>query len=158
VGVFDNIKEAIWGTEGLNPTPKNDPLDGAYLGTDQAGTGFVPEVRPADAAAIANPVAVPASSLATTTPVARRQDVDVAAQLDAAATARGETLNWRTSIVDLMKVVGLDASLQERWDLAQELNYPGDTQDTAAMNSWLHKELLRRLAQNGGRVPAELLD
>ena len=158
MGIFDTIKDAIWGTEDLTPTPTSDPVEESYLGTDQAGTGFVPEVRPPDAAAIATPVAVPASSLATTTPVARRQDVDVAAQLDEAATARGETLNWRTSIVDLMKVVGLDASLQERWDLAQELDYPGDTHDTAAMNSWLHKELLRRLSQNGGRVPAELLD
>lgn len=158
MGIFDTIKDAIWGPEDPTPTPPDDPVREVYLGTDQAGTGFAPDVRPANVASVAAPVAVPASSLATTTPLARRQDVDVAAQLDAAATDRGQTLNWRTSIVDLMKVVGLDASLQERWDLAQELDYPGDKQDTAAMNTWLHKELLRRLAQNGGQVAVELLD
>lgn len=158
MGIFDKIKDAIWGTDDLTPTPTSDPVEELYLGTDQAGTGFAPEVRPADAPAIATPVAVPASALATTTPAARRQDVDVAAQLDRAAEARGQDLNWRTSIVDLMKVVGMDASLQERRDLARELAYGGDTDNTAGMNSFLHRTLLRKLAENGGRVPAELLD
>ena len=77
---------------------------------------------------------------------------------DQAANARGQDLNWRTSIVDLMKVVGMDASLQERRDLARELGYSGDTNDTASMNAFLHKTLMRKHAENGLRVPAELLD
>jgi len=157
MGIFDEIKNMIWGTEDLTPTPTNDPVEESYLGTDQASTGYVPDVGPVDAAAIGTPVAVPASSLATTTPAARPQEVDVEKQLDAAAGPRGQDLNWRTSIVDLMRVLGMDASLQERKDLARELNYTGDTSDTAKMNMWLHKELMRKLAENGGKVPAEYL-
>ena len=69
-----------------------------------------------------------------------------------------QKLNWRTSIVDLMKLVGMESSLQERKELADELGYTGDKSDTAKMNMWLHKEVLRRMAQNGGKVPANLLD
>jgi hypothetical protein len=65
-------------------------------------------------------------------------------------------LNWRTSIVDLMKLVGLDSSLQNRQKLAAELGYSGDRNDSAAMNIWLHKAVMRKLAENGGKVPATL--
>jgi hypothetical protein len=67
-----------------------------------------------------------------------------------------QKLNWRTSIVDLMKLVGLDSSLQHRKELAMELGYTGDQNDSAAMNIWLHKAVMRKLAENGGRVPTSL--
>lgn len=90
-------------------------------------------------------------------PDAAISEVDVAAKLDAlAASHTAETLNWRTSIVDLLKLLGLDSSLAKRKELAAELNYPGSTDDSATMNVWLHKEVMRKLAENGGKVPAEL--
>jgi hypothetical protein len=84
-------------------------------------------------------------------------DVDVAQILTEMAAKSGVTLNWRTSIVDLMKLVGMDSSLGARKDLAAELGYTGDTADSAAMNIWLHKQVMKKLAENGGKVPADLL-
>ena len=84
--------------------------------------------------------------------------VDVAAMLDAKAAKTGHKVNWRESIVDLMSLVGIDNSLAERRALARELGYTGDLNDTAPMNIWLHKQVMRKLAENGGKVPAELLD
>jgi hypothetical protein len=78
--------------------------------------------------------------------------------LDAAVKKNGQKLDWRHSIVDLMKAVGMDASLTERKELAAELGYAGDTNDSAKMNMWLHKALMKRLSENGGKVPADLLD
>ena len=83
--------------------------------------------------------------------------VDVAKTLDALAAANKEKLDWRHSIVDLMKLVGMDSSLAARKDLAGDLKYTGDTHDSAAMNIWLHKEVMKKLAANGGKVPSELL-
>lgn len=84
--------------------------------------------------------------------------VDVEAVLEGLAAKNPQKLNWRTSIVDLMKLVGMDSSLAERKELAQELGYTGNMNDTASMNIWLHKQVLRKLAENGGKVPANLLD
>lgn len=84
-------------------------------------------------------------------------EVDVEAILNKLAASHGEKLNWKTSIVDLMKLVGMDSSLSERKELAKDLNYSGNTDDSAAMNIWLHKEVMKKLAANGGRVPADLL-
>jgi hypothetical protein len=78
--------------------------------------------------------------------------------LDAAVKKSGQKLDWRRSIVDLMKAVGMDASLAERKELAAELGFTGDPHDTATMNMFLHKALMKRLAENGGKVPADLLD
>jgi len=72
------------------------------------------------------------------------------------ASKNGEKLNWRTSIVDLMKLLKLDSSLSARKELAKELGYTGSTDDSAAMNIWLHKQVMRKLAENGGKVPADL--
>lgn len=85
------------------------------------------------------------------------QQVDVAAVLDGMAAKNPEKLDWRHSIVDLMKLLGMDSSLSERKELAADLNYTGDTNDSAKMNMWLHKEVMRKLAENGGKVPADLL-
>jgi len=83
--------------------------------------------------------------------------VDVAAVLNDMAKKNPEKLDWRKSIVDLMKLVGMDSSLGARKQLATELNYTGDMSDSASMNVWLHKQVLVKLAENGGKVPPELL-
>ena len=83
--------------------------------------------------------------------------IDIAAILDRMASESKQKLDWKHSIVDLMKLVGMDSSLSARKTLAAELHYTGDTNDSAAMNIWLHKEVMRKLAANGGKVPADLL-
>jgi hypothetical protein len=85
-------------------------------------------------------------------------EVDVIAHLEEIDANDGRNLNWRTSIVDLMKMLGMESSLQERKDLAMELGYTGELEGSAEMNIWLHKAVMRELARNGGKVPAELLD
>ena len=83
--------------------------------------------------------------------------VDVAPILDQAVKAKGEKLEWRTSIVDLMKALDIDSSFSARKELAKELGYTGDTNDSATMNIWLHKQVMTKVAANGGKVPAELM-
>ena len=95
------------------------------------------------------PAAAPASA-------APAQPVDVEAVLTQMQANQGQQLNWRTSIVDLMKLLGLDSSLAARKELAGELHYGGDTEDSAAMNVWLHKQVMQKLAENGGKVPDDL--
>ncbi|MBN9581669.1 MAG: DUF3597 domain-containing protein [Afipia sp.] len=82
--------------------------------------------------------------------------VDVAPILDKAVAAKGEKLEWRTSIVDLMKALDIDSSLAARKELAKELKYDGDTNDSAKMNIWLHKQVMTKLAANGGKLPDDL--
>ncbi len=84
------------------------------------------------------------------------QMVDVAPILDKAVAAKGEKLEWRTSIVDLMKALDIDSSLSARKELAKELHYDGDTNDSAKMNIWLHKQVMTKLAANGGKLPDDL--
>jgi hypothetical protein len=84
--------------------------------------------------------------------------VDVAPILDAAVKAKGEKLAWRTSIVDLMKALDIDSSFTARKELAKELGYTGDSNDSASMNIWLHKQVMTKLAANGGKLPPELKD
>ena len=107
------------------------------------------KVNAANAASPSAPAAAPAAPAAP---------VDVEAVLEGMAANNKQTLDWRHSIVDLMKLVGMESSLSERKDLAKELGYTGDTNDSATMNIWLHKEVLKKLAENGGKVPASLLD
>lgn len=95
------------------------------------------------------------SSSATTAPSAA-QGVDVAAVLNGLAAKSGQALDWKHSIVDMMKLLGLDSSLNSRQELAKELDYSGDTHDTATMNVWLHKQVMQKLAANGGKVPDDL--
>ena len=109
---------------------------------------------PAAPAAPATPRTTPASSVATAAPPV----VDVELVLETMAAGNQQKLDWRNSIVDLMKLVGIDSSLANRKALAQELGYTGDMNDSAKMNVWLHKEVMRRLAENGGHVPANLTD
>ena len=107
---------------------------------------------PVPTAAPAAPQAAPAAPAA----VAPAQEVDVAGILDFMNDQRAQKLNWRTSIVDLMKLVGLESSLAERKELADELGYTGDKSDSASMNIWLHKQVIQKIRDNGGRLPTDL--
>jgi hypothetical protein len=97
-----------------------------------------------------------ASGSAAGSSAAPAQSVDVAPILDKAVAAKGEKLAWRTSIVDLMKALDIDSSLGARKELAKELGYTGDTNDSATMNVWLHKQVMSKLAANGGKLPADI--
>lgn len=107
-----------------------------------------PQAAPAQNTGTTGAAAAPASTL--------NQQVDVEEILTNMQKQSGQQLNWRTSIVDLLKLLNLDSSLQARKELAAELNYTGDTNDSATMNIWLHKQVMTKLAQNGGKVPADL--
>ena len=146
MGIFSSIKEKLFGKAEEKP----------------AQTVTAEAVKPATADMAATPT-VSNEAVATSTgsqPVAATpsQPVDVAAILDAAVAKNGQKLDWRRSIVDMMKALGMDASLQERKELADELGYTGDKSDSASMNIWLHKAFMKALADNGGKVPADLLD
>jgi hypothetical protein len=110
------------------------------------------------AAAPAGGGAAPAGSTSTAAaaPSASAPSVDVAPILDKAVAAKHEKLEWRTSIVDLMKALDIDSSLAARKELAKELGYTGDTNDSASMNVWLHKQVMAKLAANGGKLPPEI--
>ena len=86
------------------------------------------------------------------------EPVDVEAVLNGMAAKNSQSLNWRTSIVDLMKLLDIDSSLSARKSLADELHYTGDKEDSATMNVWLHKQVIKKLEENGGKVPADLKD
>jgi hypothetical protein len=103
------------------------------------------------------PTSAPATAPSASTAPAAPPVVDVSAILDGLAKKNPEKLDWRHSIVDLMKLVGMDSSLTARKQLATELHYGGDQNDSATMNVWLQKEVLKKLAENGGKVPQELL-
>ncbi|PZP51443.1 MAG: hypothetical protein DI595_08960 [Agrobacterium fabrum] len=133
---FDKIKNAIFGKA------EAAPQTSAPAGTP---------------AATASPAA-PASPAPTTAAPAPTGNVDVASILDAAVKKNGQKLDWKHSIVDLLKALDLDSSLTARKELAGELGYTGNTSDSATMNIWLHKAVIKKLSENGGKVPADLLD
>ena len=129
----------------------SSPATAAATGGASAAPTAAPSTasaQPASASAAAPPPAAPA---------APAKAVDVAAILDGLAAKNSEKLDWKKSIVDLMKLVGMDSSFGARKQLAQELNYTGDPNDSASMNVWLHKQVLIKIAENGGKVPQELL-
>jgi len=134
MSIFGKIMSAIFGTT-------------ANASTTSAG---------AAAGAGAAPGSATASSSASAAPAAPAQTVDVAPILDKAVAAKKEKLEWRTSIVDLMKALDIDSSLGARKELAKELAYTGDTNDSATMNIWLHKQVMAKLAANGGKLPADI--
>lgn len=133
MSIFGKIMSAIFGSKAA-ATP-------AGAGT-AAGGGT---------AAGAGSAAAPSSA-----PAAPAQSVDVAAIVDKAAAAKGEKLEWRTSIVDLMKALDIDSSFGARKELAKELGYTGDSNNSASMNIWLHKQVMAKLAANGGKLPPEI--
>jgi hypothetical protein len=134
MSIFSRIKDAILGSSA------------------KAAPAPAPSAAPKPTATAAPK---PAPAPAAPAPAA---PVDVEAVLQGLAANQKQQLNWRTSIVDLMKLVGLDSSLENRKELARELGYKGDTNDSATMNIWLHKQVMTQLAAHGGKVPAELKD
>ncbi|MDZ7925958.1 MAG: DUF3597 domain-containing protein [Agrobacterium sp.] len=133
---FDKIKNAIFGKAEAAPqtsAPAGTPSTDASKG------------------------ASPAAPTPAATAPASTGSVDVAAILDAAVKQNGQKLDWKHSIVDLLKALDLDSSLTARKELASELGYTGDSSDSATMNIWLHKAVIKKLSENGGKVPAELL-
>jgi len=123
------------------------------LGIGSAEAATVPP--PAASPAASTPAAIPAASPAPKAVAV----VDVVAQLEKRAAANPQKLNWRTSIVDLLKLLDIDSSFAARKELATELGCPAELMgDSAKMNMWLHKTVLARIAANGGNVPADLLD
>jgi hypothetical protein len=120
-------------------------------------TGGAAPTRPSPASS-----AAPSASSATSAAAAlgetggAKQNVDVGAVLDGLASKNSQKLDWKHSIVDMMKLLDMDSSLSARKELASELHYSGDTNDSAAMNVWLHKQVMQKLADNGGKVPEDL--
>ena len=110
---------------------------------------------PASTSSPASPSA-PAAPGSAAAPGAPAAPIDVAAILTKLAASNKEKLDWQKSIVDLMKLLNLDSSLAARKELADELHYTGDKNDSATMNVWLHKQVMQKLAENGGKVPDEL--
>lgn len=148
MSIFGSIMSKIFSAHAATATTAPaGTAAGATAGTESGAT-----------AAIASP-SVTGSSPASPAPTntgAALQTVDVEAVLGGLASKNRQQLNWRTSIVDLLKLLDLDSSLNARKELAQELHYTGDMGDSAAMNIWLHKEVMQKLAENGGKVPEEL--
>jgi uncharacterized protein DUF3597 len=144
MGMFKNLMAKIFGHVAEAPP--------------DASGGVDPESRVEAARRQGVPVAqaVPGAPGAAG-PAATATQVDVAAILDKLAAENKQKLDWKHSIVDLMKLVGMDSSLAERKELAADLHYTGDMNDSATMNMWLHKEVMKKLAENGGKVPADLL-
>jgi 3-oxoacyl-ACP reductase-like protein len=144
MGLFNSLMSKIFGHAA--PATTASASQAAAAAPAAGGTPQTPAAAGSSAPA---PAAAPAASAA---PV-----VDVAAVLNDLAKKNPEKLDWRKSIVDLMKLVGMDSSLTARKQLATELHFTGDMNDSASMNVWLHKQVLIKLAENGGKVPPELL-
>ena len=134
MSIFGTIMSAIFGSH-ASATPASG---GAATSSSTAASG------------------ASAGSAAGSSSASPGQTVDVAAIVDKAAAASGEKLAWRTSIVDLMKALKIDSSLTARKELAKELGYTGDTNDSATMNIWLHQQVMAKLAANGGKLPPEI--
>jgi hypothetical protein len=131
---------------------------GNHPANTQAQTGGTPAPSAAPSAAPQSAPAAAPQSPAPAPAAPAMQQVDVEQVLGNMQAQAGQQLNWRSSIVDLLKLLNLDSSLQARKELAAELHYTGDTNDSASMNIWLHKQVMSKLAQNGGKVPADLQD
>jgi hypothetical protein len=140
MSIFGKIMGAIFGSHA-----SATPATGGATATPAGGSTPASGTAPASA-----------GSSASAAPAAPPQSVDVAAIVDKAAAAKGEKLEWRTSIVDLMKALDIDSSLTARKELAKELGYTGDTNDSATMNIWLHKQVMEKLAANGGKLPPDI--
>jgi len=142
MGILSNIFGKIFPkAHAANKGPQAQPQ--AQAPAPQAQPQAAPQAQPQ-----AQPQAAPAMM----------DQVDVEEILTTMQKSSGQQLNWRSSIVDLLKLLGLDSSLQARKELAAELHYTGDTSDSASMNIWLHRQVMNKLAANGGKVPADLRD
>jgi len=141
MSIFRSIMGKIFGHPAAAGTPESGASAG---GIGSLGGAAAPAATPSTPAAGQAPAGAPAAN------------VDVEAVLTDLAAKNAQKLNWQTSIVDLMKLLDLDSGLGARKELAGELGYTGSTDDSAAMNVWLHKQVMQKLAENGGRVPDSL--
>jgi hypothetical protein len=162
---FGRIKSAIFGKSEAAPSaaPPPSTRQASAPTSAPAPTPAASAATPAASAATPAAPAPAGGKQAQTSPAAApvggastQPQVDVVAVLTELASKRKEKLDWRKSIVDLLKLLDLDSSLSARKELAKELNYSGDTNDSAGMNMWLHKQVMRKLAENGGKVPDDL--
>ena len=162
MSIFDRIKHAIFGeAHAASASAPNQPATSTASSpaaptspASSSVTAAAPAASPSESQP-ANPVPSQTGSAAGP---ASAISFDVETILNDAVKKSGQKLDWRHSIVDLMKALGMDASLEERKELAQELGYSGDAHDSAKMNTFLHKALMKKLSENGGKVPADLLD
>jgi Domain of unknown function (DUF3597) len=148
MSTFGNIMSKIFGRGSGSQPSQASP--GA------SGTPPPPSGSASPQSAPTSPQATSAGSPQAGSAATPQQPVDVEAVLNRLASQKKQKLDWRHSIVDLMKLLDLDSSLAARKQLAQELRYSGDTSDSAAMNMWLHKQVMIKLAENGGKVPDDL--
>jgi hypothetical protein len=153
MALFGNILEKLGlGKKGSAPPPRSTST------VPPRSTSTAPSQSTAGSSAGASTSASPERSARTPGSAEPTGAVDVTAQLEKLAAANPQKLNWRTSIVDLLKLLGIDSSLAARKELATELGCPPELMgDSAQMNTWLHKTVLARVAENGGKVPQELL-
>lgn len=151
MSIFGSILSKIMhhGEASAAPAPSAPPSDPASAAPTPAST-VQTGAAPGSAAGTGQDNAAPGASAAPA------GSVDVAAILDGLAAKNSQTLDWKHSIVDMMKLLDLDSSLTARKALAGELHYTGDTGDSAGMNLWLHKQVMQKLAANGGKVPDDL--
>ena len=160
MSIFGSIVEAIFGGPAKAETPPAAPAPGTAGSKTSGGGAGTKEPGTAGSKTSGTPQPAEQAKVAVNAPAGAAgggQPVDVAANMDKLQKASKEKgLDWRKSIVDLMKILDLDSSLKARQTLAKELNYDGDTKDSAAMNVWLHKQVMIKLAENGGKVPTEL--
>ena len=131
MSIFGKIMSAIFGSQPASAAPAGGASAPSGASAGSGGAAAAPSAAPA-------------------------QTVDVAPILDKAVAAKHEKLEWRTSIVDMMKALDIDSSLAARKELAKELGYSGDTNDSASMNVWLHKQVMAKLVANGGKLPPEI--
>jgi Domain of unknown function (DUF3597) len=151
MGLFNNLLSAIWSHAPKAAAPTSAPAAGAAPKT------AAPASAPAAGATTAAPAPAGTTAPAPAAAPAAAAQVDVGAILDGLAAKSSEQLDWKRSIVDLMKLVGMDSSLGARKELAKDLGYSGDMSDSASMNIWLHSAVMKKIAENGGKVPADLL-
>ena len=160
MSIFGSIVSKIFGHAAAAPAPAQpgSSSSGSVSSSSPASFNNPAATQPAPGASTTQsapqPGAAPSPSAPSASPSG--QSVDVSAVLDGLAANHSEKLDWKRSIVDLMKLLGLDSSLSARQELAKELNYSGSTSDSAAMNIWLHKQVMQKLAANGGKVPDDL--
>jgi hypothetical protein len=160
MSIFSKIRDAIFNRKPAASagTSPSGAATGAAVGA-AAGTAAGTATAGASPTGTAPPVSGGTGTGNTSgTAASTAMPVDVEAILTQLSSSAGQKLNWRTSIVDLMKLLGMESSLDERRELARELGYTGSTSDTATMNIWLHKQVMKKRAENGGKVPADLLD
>ena len=159
MGLFNNLMSKIFGhaAPAAAKGPQAATAAPTASGTQATGAPAAAATGPQTAAAAASGTQAAGAPAAQPSAAPAPPVVDVAAVLNDMAKKNPEKLDWRKSIVDLMKLVGMDSSLGARKELAMELHYTGDMNDSASMNVWLHKQVLVKLAENGGKVPPELL-